>query len=77
MPDEAGGRVDDPRDEDLAVGQLDILEDPPFVLMSGIGGLDAQCCWPHLQQVRQYLPQGDATGVRSLVISPADVQAHS
>ena len=38
--DEIGAMADDAGDEGRAVGQLQILEDPPFVLVTRVGGLN-------------------------------------
>ena len=39
--DEVGCRVDHTRDDAFPVGQLHLLEDGPFVLVTGIGALEA------------------------------------
>ena len=40
MFDDVGRVADDARDEQLAVGQLDVLPDAPFVLMADIARFD-------------------------------------
>src|SRR5436190_16752041 len=38
--DDVGGVADDSRQEDLVVGQLDALPDPPLMLVADIAGLE-------------------------------------
>ncbi len=40
MLDKGGYRIDDTRDENLALGQFHLLPDLPFVRMAWVGGLD-------------------------------------
>ena len=60
MLDEIRGRIDDARNENFVVGNLDCLEIFPLVLVARIGGLDAESLQPRLE--------GDVDDFRS----PAD-----
>ena len=40
--DDVGGMADHTRDQDLAVGQFDVLPNPPLVRMANIAGLDRE-----------------------------------
>jgi hypothetical protein len=41
MLDEIRGRVDDARNQNFVVGNIDVLQILPFVVVARIGGLDA------------------------------------
>src|SRR6516165_8447374 len=49
MLDDVGGVADDPRDQDLALGQFDVLPNSPFVRVANIARLDRERAGAHLQ----------------------------
>ena len=47
--DDIGGVADDTGDLDLAVGQFDVLPDPPLMCVTNIAGFDRERADAHLQ----------------------------
>ena len=47
--DDVGGMADDTGDQDLPVGQLDVLPDSPLMRMTNIAGLDRERAGVNLQ----------------------------
>ena len=45
MLDEVRGRIDHARNQNLVVGDVDVREVFPFVIVARIGGLDADGLW--------------------------------
>ena len=75
--DEVGRRVDHARDDAFPVGQLHVLEDVPFVLVTGIGALEGDCRGSGLQHGLDDLTQGNVVVARGFVVAPAEMQAHA
>jgi hypothetical protein len=75
--DEIRRRVDDTRNEDFVVGDLDRLEVFPFVVVARIGGLDAERLHLGLERDVDDFCHRQIVGVRPLVVAPADVQPHA
>src|SRR6267143_4301608 len=75
--DEVGRGVEHARDDHAVVGQADLAEHDPLVLVARIGALEGQGLGLGLQRDRQELAQRDVPVVRPLVIAPAEVQPHA
>jgi hypothetical protein len=74
--DEVGRRVDHARDEAFPFGQLHLLEDGPFVLVTGVDALEADRRGLCLQHRLDDLTQRNIVVVRALVVAPAEMPAH-
>src|ERR1700692_2145870 len=77
MLHDVGAVADDARSQDLALRQLDVLPDLPFVFMARIGGFDEVGAGTNLENEIDNLPQRDIGRVRSWPASPANVVAHA
>ena len=77
MLDEVRGRVDDAGNQNLVLGNIDVLEILPFVVVARIGGFDADRLRARLEGDVDDLGQRQVVGVRPLVVAPADVQPHA
>src|SRR6202044_2982281 len=73
--DVVGGGVEHAGDEDLAVGQGDVLEDLPLVLVPGVGALEGDRGRARGQHQVDDVGQRDVGVVRALVVAPAQVHA--
>ena len=76
MLDEVGGVPDDARDEHRALGQLHLLEDPPLVLVAGVGGLDRVARGADAEDDVDDVLERNVVAVRAVEAPPADVQPH-
>src|SRR5262245_2067595 len=74
--DEVGRRVQHTRDDHPVVGQADLAEHDPLVLVARVGPFEREGLGLRLQRDRQELTQRDVPMVRALVVAPAEVQAH-
>ena len=61
----------------LSSGIFICLEVFPFVIVTRVGGLDADCLRPRLEGYVDDFQQRQIVGVRAFVIAPADVQPHA
>ena len=77
MFNKAGQIVDHAGSDDLVVGEWKLLQDAIFVLMPRIGERKYEPADVSLLEERQYVGERDIAIMRSLVISPADVESHS
>jgi hypothetical protein len=64
MLDEIVGRVDDAGNQDLVVRNPDRLEVFPFVIVTRIGGLDADCLRPRFEGDVDDFQKRQIVGVR-------------
>ena len=71
--DDIGRVTDDTGDQDLAVGQFDVLPDLPFMRVTDIAGFDRERPGTHLQQHVDDAPERQVGGVRPVPAAPADV----
>src|SRR6266850_4742114 len=74
--DEVGRRVEHPGNDHPVVGQADLAEHDPLVLVARVRPLEGERLGLGLQRHRQELAQRDVAMVRALVVAPAEVQAH-
>jgi hypothetical protein len=74
--DEVGRRVEHARNDHPVVGQTDLAEHDPLVLVARVRPLEGERLGLGLQRHRQELTQRDVAMVRALVVAPAEVQAH-
>src|SRR5437016_3743347 len=71
MLDEVGLRFDDPRDENLALRQLDLFEQRPLVRMTRIRGLDCDRGGTRTEGDVDHVGQRDVAVMRTFVVAPA------
>src|SRR5579862_3325993 len=74
--DEVGAVADNAGNEDRAVGQLDLLEDAPFVLVARVGGLDRIAAGVDAEDQVDDVAQRNVVMVRPVKAAPADMQPH-
>ena len=74
--DKVGAVADDARNKCCAVGQLYVLEHPPFVLMARIGRLDGVTSSINPENQMDDVPQRNVVMVRTVEAAPADMQSH-
>src|SRR6266849_4139231 len=75
--DEIGFRLDHAGDQHFAFGQLDRLENLPFVGMTGIGGLERDSVRPRKKNDVDDVFERYVAVVRPFVVAPAQVHAHA
>src|SRR4051794_14071683 len=63
-------------DQNLVVGDIDVREVLPFVIVARVGGLDADGLRAGLERQIDDLQERQIVGVRAFVVAPADVQPH-
>src|SRR5688572_8976601 len=68
---------DDARDEDLAIWQLGVLPDDPFVLVAGVRAFDQVALRVDHEHYVDELLELDVEGVRAVPATPAEVIAHA
>ena len=73
---DVGDVGDDAGDEVLFAGQLDVLPDPPLVLVAGVGRLEAQTVGADRQRQVHDRVEAEVDGVRTVPGAPAHVVAH-
>ncbi len=77
MLDVVVGVSDQARDEDLVVGQLDVLPDPVLVHVARVGDLERVGAGVDAQHVRHRVAQGDVGETRAVVEAVAGVVTHA
>jgi len=73
MLHELGHGIDDAGHEDLALRQLDVLPDGPFVAVARVRRLHAVALRLDLQDEIDDVPQRDVIDVRRFAVTPADM----
>ena len=76
MLDDVGRMADDARHDDLAVGQLDVLPQRPFVLVADIAGLEAVGLRVHLEDEIDDVLHRNVMRMRAVPAAPAEMVAH-
>ncbi len=76
MLDEIGQAVDHPGDQDLVIGERQLFEDAVLVSVARIGEGQEEAADIGLLDDRQDVGERHVAIVRTLVIAPADMQAH-
>jgi hypothetical protein len=72
-----GGRIQHARDQHLAVGEVDLLEQDPLMRVTWVGRLNGDRRWPRREDEINDISQRNIVGMWSLVVAPAEMQAHS
>src|SRR5262245_12263475 len=67
MLDKVAGVANDPGDEDLAVGELDVFPHPPFVVVPGIGRLDRIALGADSQDEVDQIAERQVVGVGGVI----------
>ncbi len=75
MLDIVGRGIDHARQQQLVVGQCDILPDRPLMRVTRIGCFERDALRPHAKHDLDDLGEIDVVRVRALIIAPADMNA--
>jgi len=70
-------RLDDPGNNDLALRQLDLLEQGPFMRVARVRSLELDRRWPRCKRDIDDLGEWHVAMVRPLVIAPAQMHPHA
>ena len=73
--DDVGGVADDAGQDQLAVGQLGVLPDAPFVLVADVAGLEGVGAGVDLEHDVDDVAHRDVGRVRAVPAAPAEVEA--
>ncbi len=75
MLDEVGRRIQDARDEQLALGQFHLLEQLPLVVVTWVASFERDGAWARAEHDVDDVLERNVEVVRALVVAPAQVHA--